>query len=66
MIPAMVKHGYDKRFATALVAAAGSLGVIIPPSIPMVIYGVSASASIGGLFVGGIIPGLMIAGALMA
>ncbi|RSL33960.1 TRAP transporter large permease [Salibacterium salarium] len=61
MIPAMVRQGYDKRFATATVAAAGSLGVIIPPSIPLVIYGVTGSTSIGDLFIGGIIPGVIVA-----
>lgn len=60
MIPAMVRQGYDKKFATAVVAAAGSLGVIIPPSIPMVIYGVVGSVSIGNLFIAGIIPGLLV------
>ncbi|WP_227935616.1 TRAP transporter large permease [Alkalihalobacillus deserti] len=61
MIPAMVKQGYDKKFATAVVCAAGSLGVIIPPSIPMVIYGVVGSVSIGNLFIAGVIPGLLVA-----
>ncbi|MBP1949771.1 TRAP transporter large permease [Virgibacillus litoralis] len=65
MIPAMVRNGYDKKFSTAVVAAAGSLGVIIPPSIPMVIYGVVGSTSIGDLFIGGIIPGLLVAIGLM-
>ncbi|UOR10227.1 TRAP transporter large permease [Halobacillus amylolyticus] len=65
MIPSMVKMGYDKKFATALVAAAGSLGVIIPPSIPMVIYGVVGGASVGDLFVAGIIPGCIVAAGLM-
>jgi len=60
MIPAMVRNGYDKKFATAVVAAAGSIGVIIPPSIPMVIYGVVGNASIGDLFIAGIIPGLLV------
>ncbi|HEX5565104.1 MAG TPA: TRAP transporter large permease, partial [Sporosarcina sp.] len=60
MIPAMVRNGYDKRFATAVVAAAGSIGVIIPPSIPMVIYGVVGNASIGDLFIAGIIPGILV------
>ncbi|WP_078428426.1 TRAP transporter large permease [Alkalihalobacterium alkalinitrilicum] len=60
MIPAMVRQGYDKRFSTAVVAAAGSLGVIIPPSIPMVIYGVVGGVSIGSLFIAGIIPGLFV------
>ncbi|SFL33273.1 C4-dicarboxylate transporter, DctM subunit [Gracilibacillus orientalis] len=60
VIPLMVKHGYDKKFATAIIVAAGTIGVIIPPSIPMVIYGVSASASIGDMFLSGIIPGLIV------
>ncbi len=65
MIPAMVDHGYDKRFATAVIASAGALGVIIPPSIPMVIYGVIGSASIGDLFISGVIPGVLVAFGLM-
>lgn len=66
MIPAMVRQGYDKKFATATVAAAGSIGVIIPPSIPMVIYGVVGGASIGDMFIAGIIPGFLVGGALLA
>lgn len=65
MIPAMVRNGYDVKFATALVASAGSIGVIIPPSIPMVIYGVVGSASIGDLFIAGIVPGVMAGLAMM-
>ncbi|MGM0874570.1 MAG: TRAP transporter large permease [Bacillota bacterium] len=65
MIPAMVQKGYDKRFATAVVAAAGSIGVIIPPSIPMVIYGVSGSVSIGDMFIAGILPGILVGIGLM-
>ncbi len=64
VIPLMVQQGYDKKFATAIIVSAGTIGVIIPPSIPMVIYGVSASASIGSLFLSGIIPGLLV-GALL-
>lgn len=64
-IPAMVERGYDKRFAAALVAAAGSIGVMIPPSNPMVVYGVLAKASIGKLFMGGIIPGVLTGVVLM-
>ena len=60
LIPAMVKKGYPKNFAAATCAAAGELGVIIPPSIPMVIYGLVANVSIGSLFIAGFIPGLMI------
>ncbi len=58
-IPAMIDRGYDKYFAAALVAAAGSIGVMIPPSNPFVIYGVSAQVSIGDLFMGGIVPGIL-------
>ncbi|MFN7250420.1 MAG: TRAP transporter large permease [Anaerobacillus sp.] len=65
MIPAMVRQGYDKRFATAVVCAAGSLGVIIPPSIPMVIYGVVGNVSIANMFIAGIIPGLLVGFALI-
>lgn len=64
MIPAMVKQGYDIKFSTAIVAASGSIGVIIPPSIPMVIYGVVGNASIGDLFIAGIIPGILVGLAL--
>ena len=65
MIPAMVKQGYDKKFATAVVASAGSIGVIIPPSIPMVIYGVVGGASIGDMFIAGIVPGVLVGIGLM-
>ncbi|WHY71976.1 TRAP transporter large permease [Fictibacillus enclensis] len=60
LIPAMEKKGYPKNFATATCAAAGELGVIIPPSIPMVVYGLVANVSIGSLFLAGFIPGLLI------
>lgn len=66
MIPAMVKKGYDIKFSTAVVASAGSIGVIIPPSIPMVMYGVSGSVSIGDMFLAGIIPGILVGLGLMA
>lgn len=65
MIPAMVRQGYDIKFATAVVASAGSIGVIIPPSIPMVIYGVTGSVSIGDLFIAGIVPGILVGIAMM-
>ncbi len=58
-IPAMVDRGYDKVFAAALVAAAGAIGVMIPPSNPFVVYGVSAQVSIGDLFIGGVVPGIL-------
>jgi tripartite ATP-independent transporter DctM subunit len=65
LIPAMIKHGYPVSFAASLQASAAELGVIIPPSIPMILYGVAAEVSIGELFVAGFGPGLLIAGALM-
>jgi C4-dicarboxylate transporter, DctM subunit len=65
LIPAMVKHGYPVSFAASLQASAAELGVIIPPSIPMILYGVAAEVSIGELFVAGFGPGLLIAVALM-
>lgn len=60
VIPTMIKEGYDLKFSLTTVAAAGILGTIIPPSIPMVTYGVATGASIGDLFVGGVIPGLLL------
>lgn len=64
-IPLLVELGYDKVFVTALVAVAGGLGVIIPPSIPFVIYGISSGESVGKLFIAGVIPGLLIGACLM-
>ncbi|WP_458778500.1 TRAP transporter large permease [Desulforhopalus sp. 52FAK] len=64
-IPAMVERGYDKLFAAAVVAAAGAIGVMIPPSNPFVVYGVSAQVSIGKLFMGGIVPGVLTGLSLM-
>ena len=61
MIPQMTESGYDRTYATALVAISGSLGIIIPPSIPMIIYGVSTYTSIGDLFLAGFIPGIIVA-----
>ena len=60
VIPEMEKKGYDRAYATALASTAGTIGVIIPPSIPFVIYGVVSGASIGDLFMAGIIPGILI------
>jgi len=65
MIPEMEKRGYDKGFATGLTATAGTIGVIIPPSIPFVIYAVAAGASVGDMFTAGLIPGILIGVALM-
>ncbi len=65
LIPAMEKRNYGKDMATSIVACAGAIGIIIPPSIPMVILGVTAGISIGGLFLGGFVPGILIGIALM-
>jgi C4-dicarboxylate transporter DctM subunit len=65
MIPEMKKRGYPADFVGALQAAAGGLGVIIPPSITMIMYGVTSATSIGDLFIAGIIPGLTMALCLM-
>ena len=65
LIPAMVKHGYPVTFAAALQATSAELGVIIPPSIPMILYGISADVSVAELFIAGIGPGLLIGGALI-
>ena len=65
LIPALIKHGYPTSYAAALQATSAELGVIIPPSIPMILYGVSAEVSIGELFIAGFGPGLLISGALM-
>ncbi len=64
-IPILVSLGYDKIFVTAMVAVAGGLGVIIPPSIPFVMYGLSSGASVGALFIAGVIPGILIGLCLM-
>jgi len=64
-IPILVRLGYDKAFSTAVVAVAGGLGVIIPPSIPFIMYGMASGASVSDLFLSGIIPGLLIGGLLM-
>jgi len=64
-IPAMIRKGYHRGFAAAVQAAGGSIGVIIPPSIPMIIFGVVGGVSIGKMFLGGFIPGLLIGVSLM-
>ena len=66
MIPAMIKRGYRPAFANAVIASSGSLGVIIPPSIPMIIFGFLTGASISKLFAAGILPGILIGLSLMA
>lgn len=65
LIPAMVAEGYDRKFATSVIVSAGSLGIIIPPSIPLVLYGVSGSQSIGDLFIAGILPGIFLGVVMM-
>jgi C4-dicarboxylate transporter DctM subunit len=64
MVPQMEDKGYDKEFAAATVASSGTIGLLIPPSITMILYGVVANVSIGKLFLGGIIPGILMAIAL--
>lgn len=66
LIPALVKHGYPPNYAAALQATSAELGVIIPPSIPMILYGVAAEVSIGELFIAGFGPGIFIGISLMA
>jgi C4-dicarboxylate transporter, DctM subunit len=65
LIPALIKHGYPVGYAASLQATSAELGVVIPPSIPLILYGVSAEVSIGELFVAGFGPGILIGGALM-
>lgn len=60
LIPAMVKKGYDKSFSTAIQAAGGTIGIMIPPSVPLVLYGVAAGVSVSELFIAGAIPGLLV------
>jgi C4-dicarboxylate transporter DctM subunit len=66
MIPAMVRRGYSPGFAAALVAAAGTLAVIVPPSIPLLVYGFVAGASVRDLFIAGIVPGVLFGAGMMA
>ncbi|WP_304524994.1 TRAP transporter large permease [Halomonas sp. I5-271120] len=65
LIPAMVKHYYPRPLAASIQASSAELGVLIPPSIPLILYGVSTDTSIGKLFIAGIGPGLLIGGALL-
>jgi C4-dicarboxylate transporter DctM subunit len=65
MIPSMVRAGYDESFSAAVMAIAGSIGIIIPPSIPMVTYGVVGGASIGAMFLGGFGAGILVGLSLM-
>ncbi|TFJ92209.1 TRAP transporter large permease [Lentibacillus salicampi] len=60
LIPAMVARGYHKEFAGGVQAVSGTLGIIIPPSIPLILYGVAAGTSVGDLFIAGMVPGIVI------
>jgi C4-dicarboxylate transporter DctM subunit len=66
LIPGMIQRGYHPNFAGATQAVAGELGIIIPPSIPMILYGVTVSVSIGDMFIAGIVPGILIGFSLIA
>lgn len=66
LIPAMVERGYDRPFAIGLVGAAGTLGILIPPSLSMILYGLIAEESVPRLFLAGVVPGLMQASLLAA
>ncbi|AJE48452.1 TRAP transporter large permease [Celeribacter indicus] len=65
-VPEMIKHGYARSLAAGATAAGGTLGILIPPSVPMILFGVITETSIGGLFLAGILPGLMMATLLSA
>ena len=65
-IPEMRKRGYDADLATGAIAAGGTLGILIPPSITMILYGIASETSIGRLFLAGIVPGLLLTGLFMA
>lgn len=62
MIPALMKARYDEKFSVGIVTAAGSLGILIPPSIPMVVYCLATGEPIGTLFLAGVVPGILLAG----
>jgi C4-dicarboxylate transporter DctM subunit len=64
LIPAMIKSGYGREFSTGVIATSGSLGILIPPSIPLIVYGIATEESIGDLFIAGVLPGLF-AGTLL-
>lgn len=59
LIPAMIKSGYGRNFSTGVIATSGSLGILIPPSIPLIVYGIATEVSIGDLFLAGVLPGIM-------
>jgi C4-dicarboxylate transporter, DctM subunit len=61
IMPAMVEHGFPKRFGAGVITTSGALGILVPPSIILVLYGVSTNSSIGALFMAGIVPGMILA-----
>ncbi len=61
MLPAMVEHGYPKGFGAGVITTSGSLGILVPPSVILVLYGVSTNTSIGALFMAGVVPGILLA-----
>jgi C4-dicarboxylate transporter, DctM subunit len=61
ILPAMVAQGFPKRFGAGVITTSGSLGILIPPSIPMVLYAVATNSSVGKLFIAGIVPGIILA-----
>ncbi|KQL56021.1 MULTISPECIES: TRAP transporter large permease [Bacillaceae] len=65
LIPAMINRGYEKEFAGGVQAVSGTLGIIMPPSIPLILYGTAVGASIGDLFIAGMVPGILIGIALI-
>ncbi len=65
MIPGMIAAGYDKRFAVGVVATSGSMGILIPPSIPMIVYADAVEESVGKMFIAGILPGILMGSFLM-
>jgi tripartite ATP-independent transporter DctM subunit len=65
-LPAMLNRGYDKRLAMGCIAGGGALGILIPPSVPMVLYGLLANESVGKLFAGGVFPGLVLSSFFVA
>jgi len=64
ILPAMVEHGFPRRFGAGVITTSGALGILVPPSIILVLYGVSTNVSIGALFMAGIVPGVVLATAL--
>lgn len=65
LIPGMIKAGYDKYFAVGVIATAGSMGILIPPSIPMIVYADAVEESVGKMFIAGILPGILMGSMLL-